>query len=104
MACTGTAPMPPPRLRMLVAVMLQERKGSCVEPGGRGVAGFGIVSRSALARVAAGTALAAGGAAALYATPSLLRLLLAGLRLSPELSGHGRSGHLALTFDDGPDP
>jgi len=48
---------------------------------------------------------AAGGlAAAAYAAPSIARLVPPRLRLTPGLSGIGRPDHLALTFDDGPDP
>jgi peptidoglycan/xylan/chitin deacetylase (PgdA/CDA1 family) len=46
----------------------------------------------------------AGLAAAAYAAPSVARLLPPRLRLTPRLSGLGRPDHLALTFDDGPDP
>ena len=46
-------------------------------------------------------ATAVAGAAA-YAAPSLVRALPP--RLFPSLCGIGRRGHVALTFDDGPDP
>jgi len=51
-------------------------------------------------RLAAGTALAA----AAYASPSVARLLPPRWRATPRLSGLGDPHHLALTFDDGPDP
>src|SRR5579872_5559601 len=47
---------------------------------------------------------AAGLAAAAYAAPSVARLLPPRLRATPGLSGLGDPGHVALTFDDGPDP
>jgi peptidoglycan/xylan/chitin deacetylase (PgdA/CDA1 family) len=47
---------------------------------------------------------AAGLLAAAYAAPSIARLLPPRLRLTPRLSGLGDPSHLALTFDDGPDP
>jgi peptidoglycan/xylan/chitin deacetylase (PgdA/CDA1 family) len=52
----------------------------------------------------AGAVMAGGVAAAAYASPSIARLLPPRLRLTPRLSGIGRPDHLALTFDDGPDP
>jgi peptidoglycan/xylan/chitin deacetylase (PgdA/CDA1 family) len=54
-------------------------------------------------RVAAAAALAAGAAAA-WAGPALLWSSPIRRRLTPGLSGLGRAGHVALTFDDGPDP
>ena len=50
--------------------------------------------------------LAAGlGAGALaHAGPGLLALPAVRRRVSPALHGLGRPGHVALTFDDGPDP
>ena len=50
-----------------------------------------------------GSALAATAAAG-YAAPSLARLLPPRWRATPRLSGIGDPGHVALTFDDGPDP
>lgn len=46
----------------------------------------------------------ATAAVAAYAAPSLARLLPPRLRVTPRLSGLGDPGHVALTFDDGPDP
>src|SRR5579871_3097032 len=46
------------------------------------------------------TAAAAGA----YAAPSVARLLPPRWRATPRLSGVGDPGHVALTFDDGPDP
>ena len=51
-----------------------------------------------------GLAVAGGATMAAYAAPSIARLLPPRLRLTPGLSGIGRADHLALTFDDGPDP
>lgn len=54
---------------------------------------------------AAGTAIALGGAAALvHAGPALAGVSPIGMRLTPALVGRGRTDHVALTFDDGPDP
>ena len=41
---------------------------------------------------------------ALHTVPSSLAFSPAGPRLTPRLLGLGRRGHVALTFDDGPDP
>jgi peptidoglycan-N-acetylglucosamine deacetylase len=46
----------------------------------------------------------ATAAVAAYAAPSVARLLPPRLRATPRLSGLGDPGHVALTFDDGPDP
>jgi peptidoglycan/xylan/chitin deacetylase (PgdA/CDA1 family) len=62
-----------------------------------------------LALAATGAALlgAGLGAAALglaHAAPTLTAIGPMRRRLLPGLSGHGESGHIALTFNDGPDP
>ncbi len=44
------------------------------------------------------------GAAVLHAAPALGGVSPIGVRLTPQLVGVGRAGHVALTFDDGPDP
>ena len=44
------------------------------------------------------------GLAAAHAAPALVRLVPSAPRLLPRLHGVGRPDHLALTFDDGPDP
>jgi len=44
------------------------------------------------------------GALAVHATPALAGVSPIGVRLTPGLVGVGRSGSVALTFDDGPDP
>ncbi len=50
-------------------------------------------------------ALATGAAlAAAHAGPSAVRLMPSATRLLPRLHGVGRPDHVALTFDDGPDP
>jgi peptidoglycan-N-acetylglucosamine deacetylase len=59
---------------------------------------------SGLAAGLAATGMAATGLAAAYAAPSVARLLPPRLRATPRLSGLGTPGHVALTFDDGPDP
>ena len=61
--------------------------------------------RPAMARRAAATALTLGGAAGLtYGIPSLTTLRRLRLRWTPALAGLGAPDHVALTFDDGPDP
>jgi peptidoglycan/xylan/chitin deacetylase (PgdA/CDA1 family) len=46
----------------------------------------------------------AAGLAAVHAGPGLTALGPVRRRLFPRLAGVGRAGHVALTFDDGPDP
>jgi peptidoglycan/xylan/chitin deacetylase (PgdA/CDA1 family) len=48
--------------------------------------------------------LAAAGLAAAHAAPGLTALGPVRMRLFPRLSGLGERSHVALTFDDGPDP
>ena len=48
-------------------------------------------------------ALAVAGVA-VHSAPSLIALSAVGRRISPGLAGVGTRGHVALTFDDGPDP
>ncbi len=60
-------------------------------------------SRAASRRIgAAGVAL--GGAVAAHLLPGVVAWRSARCRLLPRLSGVGDTGHVALTFDDGPDP
>jgi peptidoglycan/xylan/chitin deacetylase (PgdA/CDA1 family) len=51
--------------------------------------------------VAAG---ATGAVAAVHAVPALAGVSPFGIRFTPGIVGRGRRGHVALTFDDGPDP
>ena len=44
-----------------------------------------------------------GVAAAVHAAPALAGVSPFGIRFTPALVGRGRPGHVALTFDDGPD-
>ena len=46
----------------------------------------------------------AAGLTAFHAGPALAGISPIGYRLTPNLVGRGRAGHVALTFDDGPDP
>jgi peptidoglycan/xylan/chitin deacetylase (PgdA/CDA1 family) len=56
-------------------------------------------------RRAAGAAVALGATAGLgYGLPSLATLRRLRLRVAPALAGIGAADHVALTFDDGPDP
>ena len=57
----------------------------------------------ALTAGAAVGAVAAAGIA-VHSAPSLVALSAVGRRISPGLAGVGSRGHVALTFDDGPDP
>ncbi|MEO6468185.1 MAG: polysaccharide deacetylase family protein [Acidimicrobiia bacterium] len=41
---------------------------------------------------------------AVHSAPSLIALSAVGRRISPDWAGIGTRGHVALTFDDGPDP
>ena len=54
------------------------------------------------ARTAAGVALA--GLAATHAGPGITAIAPVRRRLFPRLAGFGLADHVALTFDDGPDP
>ena len=56
--------------------------------------------------VVAGVGLGVVGAVgvAAHVAPSLVALSAVGRRISPSLAGVGLRGHVALTFDDGPDP
>jgi peptidoglycan-N-acetylglucosamine deacetylase len=56
------------------------------------------------ARGAALAGLAAAGLAVAHAAPGLTALGPVRRRLFPRLAGLGRPDHVALTFDDGPDP
>jgi peptidoglycan/xylan/chitin deacetylase (PgdA/CDA1 family) len=47
--------------------------------------------------------LACGAVAAAVQAAPLVTFVPAGKRFAPALNGRGRSGHVALTFDDGPD-
>jgi peptidoglycan/xylan/chitin deacetylase (PgdA/CDA1 family) len=59
---------------------------------------------SPAARAVAVTGLAAAGLAIVHAGPGLTALGPVRRRLFPRLAGLGRPDHVALTFDDGPDP
>ena len=54
-------------------------------------------------RTTAAAAVVAAGAA-LHAAPAVLTLRPPRMRWAPALAGMGRPDHIALTFDDGPDP
>lgn len=55
-------------------------------------------------KLATGVAGGMGAAAVVHLVPGLVFWRSARTRLLPRLSGVGRAGHVALTFDDGPDP
>jgi peptidoglycan/xylan/chitin deacetylase (PgdA/CDA1 family) len=56
-----------------------------------------------VALVGAGVGIAGAAALAANSAPSLVALSWVGRHLSPGLAGVGLPGHVALTFDDGPD-
>lgn len=64
----------------------------------------GRARRPGWATAAAGLAAVAGGAAVLQAGPGLTGLRPVRMALFPGLAGCGDAGHVAVTFDDGPDP
>ncbi len=47
---------------------------------------------------------ATGAVAAVHAAPALAGVSPFGIRFTPRIVGRGAPGHVALTFDDGPDP
>lgn len=47
---------------------------------------------------------ATGAVAAVHAVPALAGVSPFGIRFTPRIVGRGTRGHVALTFDDGPDP
>ena len=55
-------------------------------------------------RRSVGIGAALGATALAHAGPGLLSLPALRKRVAPALHGRGRPGHVALTFDDGPDP
>ena len=57
-----------------------------------------------VALVGAGVGIAGAAALAANSAPSLVALSWLGRHVSPGLAGVGAPGHVALTFDDGPDP
>src|SRR5206468_12757460 len=56
------------------------------------------------ARVAGALGVAGAAAIVVHAAPALGGVSPIGVRLTPRLVGVGRADHVALTFDDGPDP
>ncbi len=54
--------------------------------------------------VIAGLGALAVAGVAVHSAPSLIALSAIGRRIAPDLAGVGTRGHVALTFDDGPDP
>jgi peptidoglycan/xylan/chitin deacetylase (PgdA/CDA1 family) len=59
--------------------------------------------RRTVALVGAGVGIAGAAAFAANSAPSLVALSWLGRHVSPNLAGVGIPGHVALTFDDGPD-
>jgi peptidoglycan-N-acetylglucosamine deacetylase len=62
------------------------------------------VNRQRLAPLGIGVGLGVAGAVAIHTAPSLIALSSIGRHVAPSLAGVGTRGHVALTFDDGPDP
>lgn len=52
----------------------------------------------------AGVGAVAAAGIAVHSSPSLVALSTVGRWIAPDLAGVGTRGHVALTFDDGPDP
>ncbi len=63
-----------------------------------------IVGRQHLTRPAAALGLLVGVGALAHVSPGITTLRSWRCRFLPRLSGVGDAGHVALTFDDGPDP
>jgi peptidoglycan/xylan/chitin deacetylase (PgdA/CDA1 family) len=63
-----------------------------------------VRSARVIGTLLAGAGLVAGGIAAAHASPALTSIGPLRRRLLPGLSGVGDPEHVALTFDDGPDP
>jgi peptidoglycan-N-acetylglucosamine deacetylase len=57
-----------------------------------------------LAPLGVGLGLGVAGVVAVHTAPSLIALSAIGRHVAPALAGVGQPGHVALTFDDGPDP
>src|SRR5262249_33711165 len=74
----------------------------------RGRRGGDRAARTAPMRALVATGLVGAGAAAATAAgrraPTVGSFRPVATRLTPALAGMGREGHVALTFDDGPDP
>jgi len=60
------------------------------------------VSAELVAAISAAGVVGAGGVA--HAAPALAGVSPFGIRFTPAIVGRGRADHVALTFDDGPDP
>jgi len=75
-------------------------------PGAAGLRrpGAAQARRRAATRAGLGAALAAAGLAVAQAGPGVTALRPVRLALFPRLAGRGAADHVALTFDDGPDP
>jgi peptidoglycan-N-acetylglucosamine deacetylase len=82
--------------------MVSKRSATRPESGKVDVTGH---TRQRAAASAAGTALlAAAGIGAVHAAPGITALGPVRRALFPRLAGYGMAEHVALTFDDGPDP
>jgi peptidoglycan-N-acetylglucosamine deacetylase len=62
------------------------------------------VNAKRFAPLGIGLGLGVAGVVAVHTAPSLIALSSIGRHLAPSLAGVGERGHVALTFDDGPDP
>src|SRR6202046_2723115 len=73
-------------------------------PGGAGGSGGGAGGGGWRAAAIRCALLTAGGLAVAQAGPGITAIGPVRRALAPRLSGRGHAGHVALTFDDGPDP
>ncbi len=86
-----------------VAIALEDLHARATADGLRDPTARGPALSAAVA-VGAAAAGAAGALAVVHAGPALAGVSPLGMRFTPALVGRGRPDHVALTFDDGPDP
>ena len=88
---------------MEVAVADLEAQFEPRRPARRAARGAALSRRAPLKYVGAAGLAGAGALAVVHAAPALGGVSPIGVRFTPALVGVGRRGHVALTFDDGPD-
>jgi peptidoglycan/xylan/chitin deacetylase (PgdA/CDA1 family) len=80
------------------------RSGNRLPKSGAPTPGGASSRGDALPLLAAGTATALAGGVVAHLLPGVVAWRSMRYRLLPQLAGVGDPGHVALTFDDGPDP